>query len=527
MMHIYDSVIGTQSQTNLIALSVITLFLYALFFGFDLIRSRMFIESSHSIERLFKFYIITTIKKHDSDHTSLLSTVSALDQLKQFIRSPILPAFFDLLFTPIFIISSLCIHPLLGSWAIVSAILLLTTSYLFQKKNERLEQRNATNQQNEINFSKAILSNPEYMHIPTTRDFLLTHWDQRRFSSQASQSLIAKKNFFGVSLIKTLRMTLQSSILGTGAWLVIHQNLSAGSIIATSIITTRAIAPLEQMMNAKKYLKIGFESLKYLIDLKKNSDLLNSSNQTNHPITTQLPNSTIIFNNITLRHKKTSRLICKNLSFTIPEGTCCVVFGPNCCGKTSFFLCMLGLHSLENGTISFGDREISRNFIEYFPTQIGYLSQNCTLFPMNIIENITLSNDENSLKIAQKATKTIGCDDDISSLKDGYQTICPSQAISDNLAQKICLSRIIAHNPQILLIDESLHQLDNVTKNNFYMLLKKFKENKKTIIIASHDRKIIDISDFALIFNPITDPFFGSIQDIFNTKVSANTQIKT
>ncbi|WP_407041937.1 ATP-binding cassette domain-containing protein [Candidatus Liberibacter solanacearum] len=210
----------------------------------------------------------------------------------------------------------------------------------------------------------------------------------------------------------------------------------------------------------------------------------------------------------------------------MPEGTCCVVSGPNYCGKTSFFLCMLGLHSLENGTISFGDREISRNFIEYFPTQIGYLSQNCTLFPMNIIENITLSNDENSLKIAQKATKTIGCDDDISSLKDGYQTICPSQAISDNLAQKICLSRIIAHNPQILLIDESLHQLDNVTKNNFYMLLKKFKENKKTIIIASHDPKIINISDFALIFNPITDPFFGSIQDIFNTKVSANTQIK-
>ncbi|KAE9511167.1 Type I secretion system ATP-binding protein PrsD [Candidatus Liberibacter asiaticus] len=526
MMHIYDSVIGTQSKINLIALSTITLFLYALFFGFDLIRSRLLIESSHLIERFFKPYIITVTKKYEMDGTSLFSIISSLDQLKQFITSPVLPALLDILFTPIFIILSFCIHPILGSWAILSGILLLTITILFQANNERLERRYKKSRQDEINFGKAILHNSEYIYAPSTRDFLLTYWNKKRATSQEYQSLIAKKYYFGISVTKTLRMTLQSSILGIGAWLVIHQKLSAGAIIATSIITARAMAPLEQIINSKKSLNVGLKSLKYLINLNDFTTLLNSSDSKKEPISMRLSNNTITAKNIVFRDKKTSRLICQNLSFTIPEGSCCIIAGPSGCGKSNFLLCMLGLLTLEKGTISFGDRQISRDFIEKFSAQIGYLSQHCSLFPISITENIILSHDQNSLHIAQKTAKIVGCHEDILSLKNGYQTTYCSDEIPYNIVQKIRLSRIIANNPAILLMDEPLYHLDNEAKNNFYTLLKQFKENKKTIVIISHDPTIISMSDFSLIFHPIQGSLFGLTQDIFKFNTVTHNQIK-
>ncbi|WP_354688121.1 ATP-binding cassette domain-containing protein [Candidatus Liberibacter africanus] len=520
MMHVYDSIISIRSKTNLVALSTIAIFLYALFFCFDLIRARLLIESSNSIERFFQPYIITVTKKYDVDDAHFLSIASSIDKLKQFIKSPVLPAFLDTLFSPIFIILSCCIHPILGSWALISGILILTITFLFQTKNEKLEHQSITSRQDEIHFGNAILHNPGYMYTSSTRDFILKYWNKKRSISQDNLFLLAKNQCFGTSIIKTLRMILQSSILGIGAWLVIDKNLSAGSIIATSIIATRAIAPLEQIINAKKYLKIGIESFKHLISLNDLTTTIINESSPKDSISMQLPNNTITANNITLRDKKTSQIICKNLSFIIPEGKNCVIYGPPGCGKSDLLLSMIGLITLGNGIISFGDKKTSRKFIENYFTQIGYLSQNCTLFPISIIENITLSHyhEENSLSIAQKATKIIGCHEDILSLEKGYLTTCSANQISYNLTQKICLSRIIANDPAILLMDEPLHYLDKVAKNIFYTLLEKFKENKKTIVMVSHDPTVISMSDFLLVFHPTQGFVFGPTNKIANSQ---------
>ncbi|WP_333947442.1 ATP-binding cassette domain-containing protein [Candidatus Liberibacter brunswickensis] len=525
MMHIYDSVIGSHSKTNLIALSVITIFLYSLFFFFDLIRSKLLIESSKLIEQFFQPYIITLTKKYDINYTSIISVVSSIDRLKQFIKSPVLPALFDIIFTPIFIILSFFIHPILGSWAIISGILILAIAFIFQAKNEKLEQRSKKHQHDEINFGKAVMYNYEYMYTPYTRDFLLTCWNKKRAILQDNLLLIANKHCFGISLIKTLRMTLQSSILGIGAWLVIDQNLSAGSIIATSIITARAMAPLEQIINSKKYLKIGFESFKYLVSLNDFNTILNSSNS-QKLIRMKIPNSNITAKDITLSDKRNSHLICHNLSFTIPEGKHCVIAGPSGCGKSNLLLCMIGLRKLEKGIISLGEEKISNNFIENFFPQVSYLSQKCHLFPISIVENITLSHDKDSLNIAKKAAKTIGCHEDILSLKNGYQTTYVDNEISYNLIQKIRLSRIIANDPKIIFMDDPLNHLDNIAKNNLHILLKKFNENKKTIVMISNDPKTISISDFLFIFHPKQGFLFGPTQDIYKLSTPSHSNIK-
>ncbi|MBL0848577.1 MAG: ATP-binding cassette domain-containing protein [Candidatus Liberibacter ctenarytainae] len=523
MMHIYDSVIGTRSDINLIAISTITLFLYALFFGFDVIRSRIFIDISHSIECSFKSYIIAVTKKHNLDDPLLLLTISALDQLKKFIRSPALPALFDLLFTPIFIILSLCIHPILGLWAIISAIILLIITYFFSMKNALLNQACEKKRKDEIFWGEAIFNQPEYMHMSTVRDFLLTHWDKKRSSTQKHQLLADKTTFLGESLIKTLRMTLQSSILGLGSWLVMHQNLSAGSIIATSIITTRAIAPLEQIMNAKKSLKIGLEALKHLLDLRRLAGPESFDDQNINRSTEALLNGNITIKNITLHHKDTLLPICQNLSFMIPEGTCCTITGPSGCGKTRFLLCALGLISPKNGTVLFGGRNATLNLLERFSSKISYLSQNCTLFPVSIADNITLSNNKNILDTAQKAAETIGFHNTICSLEEGYQTIVSSHNISYSLMQNIRLARIVAQNPDIILMDEPLLYLDSSARNNFYILLEKFKKSGKTIVIISHDPTIINMSDVSLVFHPITGPIFGPTKNIFRSKHTDKT----
>ncbi|WP_259345086.1 ATP-binding cassette domain-containing protein [Candidatus Liberibacter sp.] len=524
MMHIYDSVIGAQSDVNLIAISMITLFLYMLFFGFDWIRARIFIEISHSIERFFTAYIKIISKKYYFNETSLLSTLSALDTLKKFIRSPALPALFDLFFTPIFIALSFFIHPALGTLAIVSAILLLTTTVYLNAKNERLTQTYEIKNQTEISFGKAILCQPECMRFSVERDFLLKSWREKRLSAQESQLLVAKTSCFNTTFIKTLRMILQSTILGLGSWLVIHQNLSAGSIIATSIIVSRAITPLEQIMNFRKFFKIGSKALKNIIEFKSLSDIQEDFHDNKNYSAEQLPNSNIIVKNITIRHQETSHPLFQNLSFTIPGGTCCIVTGPSGCGKTSFLLCSLGLMPLENGVVSLGGINAIPDTIERLSSNVAYLSQRCTLFPISITENITLSHDSNALDRAREAAKIVGCHATISSLKDGYATIASSQNIPHSLMQNIRLARIVSQNPQIILMDEPLHHMDSEAENNFYILLKKFKASGKTIVITSQNPKIFDISDLSLILHPIAGPIFGPTQDLFKIQTIASNK---
>ncbi|AGA64365.1 type I secretion system ATPase [Liberibacter crescens BT-1] len=513
MMHIYDSVIGTQSEINLVAISTIALFFYILFFSFDLIRSRMLIEVSRFLEQSFKSYIHTVLKKYDPTEQTFASTANALDKFKQFVTSPIIPALFDLPFTPIFIILSFAIHPVLGLLTIISAVILITITLFFSFHNENLARKFEVAKHTEIGFGQAILKQKEYICTLSNRDFLLTQWETKRRLAQENQLHVSKISTFGSVFTKTLRMILQSAVLGLGAWLVLRQSLSSGSIIAASIVTSRALAPLEQIVNARQVLRNGWKSLETLIKLRSDIKIDSSYTKKKNP-EELLPNNKITVRNLTLHYTNTPRPIFQDLSFFLPEATCCIITGPNGSGKTSLLHCMLGLTTSKSGGISFGNIPVTLNTIERFSSSIGYLSQTCTLFPISIVENIAMSNDIDSFEIAKKAAIFVGCHDTICSLNDGYATNPISQRMSPGLIQQICLARTICRHPKIVLMDEPLRNLDSTAMQDFYTTIKKLKEHGTTVIIVSRDTRIINMSDLLLMFHPSAGPLFGPTHEV-------------
>lgn len=527
MMHVYDTVIGANSEVNLYAISAIAIFCYLMFFFFDLIRAKLLTAIAPSIEASFDRHCKQVIQNSGDSGSSFLGITTAIDRLGQFAMAPTMSAFFDAPFVPIFIALGFFVHPLLGLVGIISTVLLVSVTLIYGARGDTAIKSYETLRRNEALFGKAALGQRDFIKTSSDRSYILSKWLNLRQAAHNLQFEAASINSTGLSITKTLRFVMQSTVLGLGAWLVLQQVLSPGAIIAASIVLSRALMPIEQAIAARRTLHAAKDAMATLDKLEEgrygDDDAPNAANSEEG-----LRDASLIAKALTFRYESQNSAILNKLSFAVPNGSICVVTGPNSCGKTTLLRCLLGLLPLEQGDVLLGNIKMLEGSTQRFSNDVRYLAQYNELFPVSVRQNVKWQDgsDEDSRDVVG-ICKLLGCHNAILSLEDGYDTIPFDEngcVLSPGLVQNIALARTLLGNPQIVFLDEPLQFLDNVSVVEFKKTIEMMKNAGKTVIMVTHDPRAIDQSDLILIFHPVAGPIFGPTKEVISKLKAAESQ---
>jgi ATP-binding cassette subfamily C protein len=296
-------------------------------------------------------------------------------------------------------------------------------------------------------------------------------------------------SFSGVA--KVFRMMLQSALLGLGAFLTIKGELSAGSIIACSVASSRALAPVDLAIGNWKVIAAARRSFRRL------KQTLASMDDESKVLDLPKPSRSLKLENITVVAPGTGAVLLSEVSFELKAGEALGLIGPSGGGKTSLAKGIVGVWPLLRGSVRLDDADLDQWRADTLGSNIGYLPQDVSLLDGTIAENVSRFDQEPDVRKIVAAAKAAGVHELIVRLPDGYQTeLGPSgMALSAGQRQRIGLARALYGDPFLVVLDEPNSNLDNEGEVALSEALVKIKERGGIVVVIAHRPRALSAVD--------------------------------
>lgn len=507
MLQVYDRVLASGSSETLVALSVLLLFLYAVMGTLDYSRIK-------SMQRVgWRFYNALEKRVYDASlrKAAVLPdarTRMALDDLniiRQAFGSSGLLAFFDLPWTPVFFVIIFLFHPFLGLAALVGAVILVGITFA----NQRLSKRSRVESESFDRAAKNILTQL-HDEADMVRAAGMQSGGYDRFQRQKDEAVTfdvkAAEYSSGFStLTKTLRLFLQSAILGLAAWLVIGGHMTVGGMIAGSLLLGRALAPIEALLNQWANLHVARQSWDQLSTLL--GEVPPDALHTNLPP----PAADLSVENLIVVPPGERQAVLKGISFSIGSGEAMGVIGSSGAGKTSLARALAGVWPPVGGHIRLDGAALDQYQPEALGMYLGYLPQRVSLFDGTIASNIArLAAVPDDLKIVT-ASKIAGAHEMILALPQGYDTPVSAHntRLSGGQLQRIGLARALYDDPVLVILDEPNSNLDSEGSAALNEAIVALKARGRAVLIMAHRPAAIKECDTLLVLDGGTASAYG------------------
>src|SRR5436309_11946240 len=248
MLEVYDRVLPSRSVPTLVGLVVLAGALYVAQGGLDLIRGRILGRIGTSLDEAINARVFETIVRLPlmvGNRNEGLQPLRDLDNVRSFLGSMGPGAFFDLPWLPFYLAICFAFHWLLGLTALVGAIILVTLTLVteFMSRAPAREAMGLAARRNDLAASSR--RNAEVLVAMGMAGRLTKRWSEANENYLAGNQRASDVAGGLGAIAKVMRMSLQSAVLAVGAYLVIHQEATAGIIIAGSILAARALAPVD------------------------------------------------------------------------------------------------------------------------------------------------------------------------------------------------------------------------------------------------------------------------------------------
>ncbi len=492
MLQVYDRVLSSRSHETLLLLTLVLVWMFATLGLLEYVRSRMLVRLGSRIDHQLHGRIYRAVMGRALRDPSGASDrpLSDLSKIRQFVSGNATFAFFDSPWIPVYIVVLFLFDSWFGWFALFAATVLGTLA-LVNEFSTRKPQFCASEAQLEAGkIMGAQMRNAEVLHAMGMHKELQERWLDRHLSSLRAMSDAADRAGVWVNLSKTLRQLFQSLMLGLGAWLAIENQITAGMVIAGSILMGRALAPIDQLINAWK----GFIGARHAYDHL--SQLLEQTPEAERRLSLPAPKGEIRVENAVLIPPGGDSTVLKGVSLYLRPGEMLAIIGNSAAGKTSLIRAILGLWSLSAGKVTLDKADIGQWNPEELGRWIGYLPQDVELFDGTVAENIARFTDAKDSQIV-RAAMVAGVDEMIRSLPDGYNTRIGvgGIALSGGQRQRIALARALFGKPPIVVLDEPNANLDEQGELALAMACNHLKERGTTLILASHRRRILGMAD--------------------------------
>ena len=493
MLAVYDRVLSSNSESTLLMLTLIVVFLFLVMGGLEWIRSQILITTSTRLDQLLGervFNSIFTLALASGGKTASAQPLSDLLQLRQFLTGNGLFAFFDAPWLPIYLALMFLFHFWFGVTAVVSAFVLIGLA-IWNEVSTRANLNQANRETIEANqLTQSNLRNVEAIEVMGMLPHMRQRWQQKQLSVIALQAQASAKGGLITALSKTFRMTVQSLVLGLGAYLAIHKQISPGLVISGSILLGRALAPLDLMIASWR----GFQAARQ--SYGRLNILLAQIPNRQTPMILPVPKGDIRLDNVSIAPAGIQHPILKGISLVIDPGMLVGLIGPSASGKSTLARAILGIYLPVTGSVRLDGTEIHHWDRAQLSTYVGYLPQDVELLDGTISENIARFGEIDPEKVVA-AAQAAGIHEMVQHLPDGYQTrlVGNGQLLSVGQRQRVGIARALYGEPKLIVLDEPNSNLDQAGEAALMVTLANLKKKGASVIIITHRPNILSLTD--------------------------------
>lgn len=524
MLNVYDRVLGSRSVATLVALSGLVIFLYACMGLLDLVRGRIMQRVGAAFQarldrRVFSASLRAPLLARARREAP--TGLRDLEAVQRAITSPAVMALFDLPFAPLFFAGIFLFHPWMGYLALGGAALLLALALLNQAATRRPLEIAAHSAFAADQTASRIRAEGETIQALGMREAAFARWNRER--ERALETAIAAQDAGGAysAIIKAVRLFLQSAMLGLGAYVVLRGEMTAGAMIAGSILLGRALAPIETIVGQWAVLARGREAWANLATLL--------GEVPEEPLRTHLPRprGRLELEQVTVVPPGESQATLRMVSFRVEPGQAVGVIGVSGAGKSTLARAITGAWRPAAGKIRLDGAALDQYDPDTLGRHIGYLPQRVTLFEGTIKENIARLSPVPDDAAVVRAAQAAAAHEMILRLPEGYDTRVDGSGgrLSGGQIQRIGLARALYGDPVVVVLDEPNSNLDNDGSMAVNAAIRGLKERGAAVLIMAHRPAAIAECDLLLMLENGTRRAFGPKEDVLREIVQNHRQI--
>jgi ATP-binding cassette subfamily C protein PrsD len=512
MLQVYDRVLASRSLPTLAALTLLVAVLYGFYALIEWLRARMAVRFGGLIDeklsiQLFKESIRQKLRPRGDVNSD---PVRDLDTLRQFVSGMGPISLLDLPWMPIYLALAFLLHPTIGLLAVGGAIIIAMLLVINELHSRGPAQHTTSAAFHREAWTQNARLNAESIMAMGMLGAVSSRWAQTAAHLVSTQKRSSDRTAFYSSMTKGFRYLLQSGVLALGAYLVIRGELTAGFMIAASILTSRALAPLEQVIGHWR----SFVAARQAVRRIKTTFAFSGVKPRELDI--PLPSQALAVRSLSSGPDPRGNPVVVDINFNLQAGDGLGIVGLSGSGKSSLARAIMGVWPIMRGEIRLDGSELAHYDAERLGQKIGYMPQTVELFDGTVAENISRFQSGDNTEAVLMAANAARIHDLIASLPDGYDTRIGSQgaALSAGQRQRIGLARALYGDPFLVVLDEPNSNLDGEGDAALTEALIRARQRGAIVIVVAHRPSAVAAMNKLLFMQDGRQGTFGNKEEV-------------
>ncbi|APC19033.1 peptidase [Pseudomonas frederiksbergensis] len=521
MLQVYDRVLSSQNETTLAMLSLMVVGFFVFIGLLETVRSFIVIRIGSQLERRFNLRVYQAAFERNlfKGEGNAGQSLGDLTHIRQFVTGPALFAFFDAPWFPVYLFVIYLFNVWLGVFATVGAVLLIGLAFLNEAMTKKPLGEAGGYSQRSSQLATSHLHNAETIQAMGMLGALRKRWFQVHSRFLGLQNQASDTGAVISSLSKTLRLCLQSLVLGLGALLVIKGEMTAGMMIAGSILMGRVLSPIDQLIAVWKQwsgAKLAYRRLDALLQEFPSSD---------DAMELPAPKGQMTFEQVSAGPPGQRTATLHRVNFNLGAGEVLGVLGASGSGKSTLARVLVGVWPTLAGTVRLDGADIHRWNRDDLGPYIGYLPQDIELFSGSVAENIARFREADAQKVVEAAQQA-GVHEMILRLPQGYDTLLgeDGSGLSGGQKQRVALARALYGGPSLVVLDEPNSNLDTVGEAALASAIAQMKAQGTSVILVTHRSSALAQADKLLVLNEGCLQAFGPSQEVLKALSGAQQE---
>ncbi|CAM3504935.1 type I secretion system permease/ATPase [Parendozoicomonas haliclonae] len=518
MLQVYDRVLTAGSVPTLMALTLVAVGLVLMASVLEWVRSRLLVRLAALMEQGLEVPLLQQLLQSRNEQADR-QRLADMERVSGFLSGAGVLALCDAPWLPVYLLVITALHPVLGLIATVGAVVLALVALVSDRTTRELLITASGLRTKASRFAERALDNAEVTRTLGMAGGLVKHWQEQRVQASESHFRASDQGGNYQAIGKFLRPVLQISMLGAGAVLVLNQQMTAGAMVAGSILLGRALAPLEMTIGQLRNIRLTRQAWRDLMEFFTTSEQPASS------MPLPRPAGELTVEKLVAPVPGSERPVIKGIGFSLQAGESLAVVGHSASGKSTLARLLTGSWAPSSGAVRLDGADVSQWQREELGHWLGYLPQDVELFPGTVRDNIARFGDVDAEEVVRVA-RMADIHELILSLPDGYETLIETTSgfhLSGGQRQRVALARALYGNPSFIVLDEPDASLDRVGEQALVQVLQQLKENKTTVVVITHRPTLLRCVDKVLVLANGCIEHFGEARQTL-TSVSDTRQ---